>query len=828
MDVRAFPRYNNLDSAGGYTLFKPSNFTPDWMRHIMGPEQLNINFDNILRKVFPGLPADPNYVKEHGIRDTIQNMNLGMTNAPIVDVGNFERGRPIITGSRTIGMEDPNHLDKNEMLEMMLKNSSDKSEELKAQVKKLINEQKAPKISMLSEEFKKTIVKNKNNTKTAFINPKLLNTTMNYGLGGLGTYQLGHAGANTLQGNIGGAVHQLGEAANTLRYTPFITSSLANSPKALSGLGAFAAPFAAANTLGNIKDFGTDWNKGNVGGLTYDTAMGGLNAGMAYSGAKQGLGTYKAIANRFPGILNSARTGLNTGLNAARGLGASGLNAARGLGAAGGANSIMLGRGLAGAGAYAGLQKVTPEFDNTNGVGSMFGNLARDMSIGAASGGIAAGAPGAALGAISAPITTVNRLNSDMARVNNYTNDSNNSLNNTIALANKTRLSQNADAQAHGYKDRTSQIFANHGMQYNGSTQRATPLAPQQAAPLQNPTPQPANTAAGSSVKPLAQPAPVNPATKPVAPVVSATSAPVEVPPATQPQTLNNQPQATQKFIENEQKPINLNPVQNTLEKDPTAMGTPGQMGVAPEEAQPKQPVVHNQEKPVIQAPSATPEENRARLQEMADYRHANNIPAPGRITHIDSQTGQVGTRFTPDNRYGTEDNLRQLASQQHQSAVDADQLTRHSMDMPNDPRYKNQSAESYNQLHPKDKPINADSVLTGPGGKVVGTMSSRAATPEEMAAYHKKPSMIDGIPSSQYWAQHGGAPKTYAQNGGYPEKRGQLRRRNTGIGEWVNPKDFEYLSKSAAFNVITKEEYVNLPLHPRVESIHEFFFPQG
>jgi hypothetical protein len=474
------------------------------------------------------------------------------------------------------------------------------------------------------------------------------------------------------------------------------------------------------------------------------------------------------------------------------------------------------------------LEKVTPEFDNTNGVGSMFGNLARDMSIGAASGSVTAGVPGAALGAISAPITTVNRLNNDMARVNNYANDSNNSLNNTVALANKTRLSQNNQAQAAGYKDRTSQIFANHGMQYNGSTQRATPLAPQQVAPLQNPTPQPANPATSSPVKPVEQPAPINPATKPAAPVVSATSAPVEVPPATPPQTLNNPPQTPQKFIENEQKPINLNPVQNTAEKDPTDMGTPGQMGMAPEEAQPKQPVVHNQEKPVIQAPSATPEENRARLQEMADYRHANNIPAPGRITHIDSQTGQVGTRFTPDNRYGNEDNLRQLASQQHQSAVDADQLTRHSMDMPNDPRYKNQSAESYNQLHPKDKPINADSVLTGPGGKVVGTMSSRAATPEEMAAYHKKPSMIDGIPSAQYWAQHGGAPKTYAQSGGYPEKRGQLRRRNTGIGEWVNPKDFEYLSKSAAYNTLTPEEYVNLPLHPRVEKIHEFFFPQG
>ena len=54
------------------------------------------------------------------------------------------------------------------------------------------------------------------------------------------------------------------------------------------------------------------------------------------------------------------------------------------------------------------------------------------------------------------------------------------------------------------------------------------------------------------------------------------------------------------------------------------------------------------------------------------------------------------------------------------------------------------------------------------------------------------------------------------------------LRRRNTGIGDWVNPKDFEYLSKSAAFNILTKEEYANLPLHPKVESIHEFFFPQG
>jgi len=138
MDVRAFPRYTDSDSSTGYTFFKPSNFAPDWMRHIIGPQQLNLSFDNLLRKVFPGLPADSNYVKEHGIRDTIDNMNLGFTNAPIMDIGNFERGRPIISGSRTIGMEDPNHIDKNEMLAMMLKNSADKSEELKVQIKKLI------------------------------------------------------------------------------------------------------------------------------------------------------------------------------------------------------------------------------------------------------------------------------------------------------------------------------------------------------------------------------------------------------------------------------------------------------------------------------------------------------------------------------------------------------------------------------------------------------------------------------------------------------------------------------------------------------------------
>jgi hypothetical protein len=58
--------------------------------------------------------------------------------------------------------------------------------------------------------------------------------------------------------------------------------------------------------------------------------------------------------------------------------------------------------------------------------------------------------------------------------------------------------------------------------------------------------------------------------------------------------------------------------------------------------------------------------------------------------------------------------------------------------------------------------------------------------------------------------------------------KTSNLKRRNTGIGDWVNPKDFEYLSKSAAFNIISPEEYADLPLHPKVESIHEFFFPQG
>lgn len=63
-------------------------------------------------------------------------------------------------------------------------------------------------------------------------------------------------------------------------------------------------------------------------------------------------------------------------------------------------------------------------------------------------------------------------------------------------------------------------------------------------------------------------------------------------------------------------------------------------------------------------------------------------------------------------------------------------------------------------------------------------------------------------------------------------EKTSSLRRRNTGImvdGDvWVNPKDFDYMAKSAMFIGMTPIEYSKLPPAETKERIDSFFFPEG
>jgi hypothetical protein len=177
-----------------------------------------------------------------------------------------------------------------------------------------------------------------------------------------------------------------------------------------------------------------------------------------------------------------------------------------------------------------------------------------------------------------------------------------------------------------------------------------------------------------------------------------------------------------------------------------------------------------------------TADENRAYLQRVTDDRKASGLgpnPFIGRVTGVEQRSGDSVARYTPSPEAVVTDQNEVL-----NRALPLNQSRLAQVETPGDGGSAGYSV----------KPTGSNStVLTGPDGKVHGTMTVNPGKTNNVLG-----------------------------------KSGSLRRRNTGLGDWVNPKDFEYLTKSALFIGLTPEEYVNLPLHPKVETINRFFFPAG
>jgi hypothetical protein len=552
-------------------------------------------------------------------------------------------------------------------------------------------EQNMAKISMLSEEFKKTTVKNKNNTKTAFMNPGAVNTAMNVIGGGLGASHIAGAGYNTLQGDLGGAMHQAGDAANTFRYTPYITNSLlANSPKILGGLSAFGAPFAAANAFGNIKDFGDDWTKGNVGGLAYDTGMGALNSAMAYGGGKQAINSYKLMTAGNPFVQSPLGNGISSG-----GIRNSPLFQSAMKSFGNDANTFVNGIRNASAPRFNQFMEAAPRFINNASVqtGNFINNGLRNM--------------GADLSEFNSGIRGIAGAVGESPLVQQGINYGNRAI------------------QAGGRALQSGMDMAGKGIS------RAVAAAPGIA--------QNTSRVMGGAAEAL------SPTMKVVAPA------------------------AANAGLSLGTKAI---PIVGDIAQGYMSGYTGGH---------------HSLGRAVTGGIGS--------LLGRIGGGTAGTFALPGAGTLIGevggSIAGTAGSTALYDKIFGGNTPTKPTATApQNQPAA---------------------NPEHFNNL------VESKGMPAGEGQKNSIPALGQPNTP-----------IVPAKPAFQPSEAMGGKSTANVIKMSSEVKTNNLKRRNTGIGDWVNPKDFEYLSKSAAFNIISPEEYADLPLHPKVESIHEFFFPQG
>jgi hypothetical protein len=872
-DVQAFPRYTSDQDRTGYTLFNPGSMV-DPKNPFISPGAINVGLDSLLRKVFPNLPANPDYVKTHGMLDTATNMANGIGSSYTVDLGNLERGRPAIINTALLGGEDPNRLDKNDMFEQMLKHSSQESVALKDKVKELIKGKKASntaKTSMLSEEFIKTIAKNKNE-KTAGLPGALFHGAVGLaGAAGVGN-SLGQISQGREENSLKGTLHGLGETASSISALGDTVSSLGKAApnvmgavnnnikpvsnymgrvtggKAMSRLGAIGAPFAVADTFKELGDMGDSFHYGHTGAGIGHGAMAAGNAAIAASNVAHGMNTYKgivgSIARNAPGILrgagnvatelggsiaSSAPGVLNSAKNLATGAGnviSSGGGeafgnfatkaspsvakfipaAAKGIGAVGarsipfvgdvmqgisaGREGHSIGRGIAaGLGSAVGrigggtAGSIVPVAGTIAGeiagsyAGAAGGSALYDKMFGSNNPAPAAPQPGQPVQANSNPVKPLQGNNTGSTTVASPALGEFAAGTNPESVAANNEIKAQVDAMHNdpGYK-RDLDMTRRSGMGEANSTlfaERRYKL--DQKAHQINPTGAPGEHSGTFEQGKLVTP-PNNNAQAPlpeqksgIPPIGQSNSAPVS----------GSGNKATPDFS-------GSNMLKESFNKE--GEDDPSIPAVKPMEHIPRPP-----ESPaLIQNPQfagpALKEENRQHnlsiLQAKTDQRKSLGLPPNpflGRVTGVEQTTGGVTTQYKPSSNAIVTDQNEALerAVPMHGSKVDQ-------VDMLNGNGPDNSGFKVNNTG-------NGTSQLIGPDGKVHGSMKLNPPKPLQPLA-----------------------------------KAGSLKRRNTGIGDWVNPEDFKYLSKSANYIGVTPQEYIELPIASEPDTIINFFTPFG
>lgn len=112
MDVASLPKYFNKGNIGSPYLLNPSKLLSPDVNKFFGTGAVDSMFNRLLGKVFPNLPMNPAFVRQHGIQDAMQLGEMFNNGKMNVNLGNLERGKPVVTNSAMWGMEDWTNSDK--------------------------------------------------------------------------------------------------------------------------------------------------------------------------------------------------------------------------------------------------------------------------------------------------------------------------------------------------------------------------------------------------------------------------------------------------------------------------------------------------------------------------------------------------------------------------------------------------------------------------------------------------------------------------------------------------------------------------------------------
>ena len=205
MSVSNLPKYWNSSNVGSPYLLQPSRWLSPEVNKFFGTGAIDSSLDGLLRKVFPKLPHNPSFVRNHGVQDAVELSEMFNKGKLHVDLGNLERGRPPVTNSAMWGLDDWNNPRPQANLAKHIYTASNpdystmngnypdsygvsfgapfmgkfstlrEHENNGTMEKGLFIDKTGPKIAALLKKAEKTIEKNKKNVKTARLADQLKN-----------------------------------------------------------------------------------------------------------------------------------------------------------------------------------------------------------------------------------------------------------------------------------------------------------------------------------------------------------------------------------------------------------------------------------------------------------------------------------------------------------------------------------------------------------------------------------------------------------------------------------------------------------------------------
>jgi hypothetical protein len=127
-NVSNFPRFAESSNLAGHTFFKPSNYMSDDLKKIVSPSSIDLGLDDLLRKVMPNMPYDPSFIRNNGMLGLITQSEKAQAGTYNVNLGNIEKGRPVLSNSAEWTKDDWNQApDRYEFMKKIMEKQSSNS-----------------------------------------------------------------------------------------------------------------------------------------------------------------------------------------------------------------------------------------------------------------------------------------------------------------------------------------------------------------------------------------------------------------------------------------------------------------------------------------------------------------------------------------------------------------------------------------------------------------------------------------------------------------------------------------------------------------------------